>query len=72
LADRVPNRCTSASHRQARIFSVRPFFSRALYFYPKVRFCGARRNHGFHDAEFGPFRNALPWGSEARELDSFR
>ena len=60
LAFRVSNLWTSRSRRQARKFSVRPFFSRALYFSAKVRFCGARRNRRYSDAEFRQFRNALP------------
>ena len=43
--------------------SLRPFFSVALYFCPRVRFCGALNLLGFSKIDIDQFRRALPRAS---------
>ena len=60
LASWAPDLGLRQPANQAESPSVRLFFSRALYFCAKVRFCGVPTNRRFYDAEFRQVRNALP------------
>jgi hypothetical protein len=51
------------------VFSLRLFFSEALYFCAEIRFCGVLQNLDFYDAQIGEFPKPAPLGEKVIKLN---